>query len=65
MPDGDHDENEVKMITNIQVTKSLSDLLDSESKLYWLRSCYLQLGGSTTKEQNIRSRFYTTVNMNL
>ena len=24
MPDGDHDENEVEIITNIQVTKSLT-----------------------------------------
>ena len=65
MPDGDHDENEVEIITNIQVTKSVSDLLDSGSQLYWLRSFVLQLGGSTTKEQNIKYRFYSTVKMNL
>ena len=65
MPDGDHDENEVEIITNIQVTKSVSDLLDSGSQLYWHRSCYLQLGSSTTKEQNIKYRFYSTVKKNL
>ena len=43
MPDGDHDENEVEISTNIQFTKSLSDLLDSGPQLYWLRPCDLQL----------------------